>query len=197
MEEQDRLTDEERRWLLRLAREALEKAVRGEELPAPALGSLPMRLREPGATFVTLTTAGELRGCIGALEACAPLAVDVCRHAAAAALDDYRFPPVRPEELETIEIEVSRLTPTHPLAYECADDLLSLIHPGSDGVVLIDGRRRATFLPQVWEMIPDPEQFLGHLCSKMGAPADLWKVRKLQVLVYRVEEFKEQSTGQP
>lgn len=191
MESVDRLSLEEKQTLLRLAREAMECAVRGAPAPAPDLAALPERLRQPGAAFVTLTIAGDLRGCIGGLEARMPLAQDVCEHAAAAALDDYRFPPVEPEELAAIEIEVSRLTAPKSLKYDCAEDLLALIRPGIDGVVLIDGAQRATFLPQVWEKLPDPEEFLGRLCNKMGAPANRWKARKMTVLVYQVEEFRE------
>ena len=104
--ESDRLTEEERRILLRLAREALECGVRGEKQPALDLPSFPPHLREPGASFVTLTVRGDLRGCIGALEPYQPLAEDVCEHALAAALDDYRFSPVQPSELSQINIEV-------------------------------------------------------------------------------------------
>jgi AmmeMemoRadiSam system protein A len=109
----------------------------------------------------------------------------------AAALQDYRFPPVQPDELPEIQIEISRLTLPQTLEYEAPQDLPKRLRPGFDGVTLREGMHRATFLPQVWEKLPDPEVFLSHLCQKMGASPDLWRYRKLQVQVYQVEEFHE------
>ncbi len=185
------LTEEERKKLLQLARQAMERGVKGEGLPALDLESLTPCLKEPGASFVTLTVQGELRGCIGALEAYQPLAQDVREHAVAAALEDPRFPPVRPAELAGIAIEVSRLTPPVNLEYKDAEDLLVKLRPQVDGVILRDDWRRATFLPQVWEKIPDKAEFLSNLCYKMGAPPNLWKQKHLEVLIYQVEEFHE------
>ena len=186
-----RLSEEERQVLLRLAREALEHGVHGRKLPPLNWDSLPPRLKEPGATFVTLTKNGRLRGCIGALEAHQPLAEDVREHAIAAALHDPRFPPVTPDELDDIRLEVSYLTPPEPLPYERPEDLLRRLRPHVDGVVLSDGWRKATFLPQVWDQLPDPAAFLSHLCLKMGAPADCWLTQPLQVWTYQVEKFHE------
>ncbi len=187
------LTPDERSHLLRLARKSIELIVNGKECPAPDLDSLPPALRENGVCFVTLTLpGGELRGCIGGLEATQPVALDVWEHAAAAAIDDYRFMPVRPEEVSLLHIEISRLTRPEPLDYQQPEDLPNLIRPHVDGIVLRDGFRRATFLPQVWEKIPDPCIFLSHLCQKMGAAPDLWRRRKLQVEIYQVEEFEEE-----
>jgi len=190
---EDKLREEERILLLQLARQALEKAVNGQPLPPLDLKSLPPRLCEMGASFVTLTRMGELRGCIGALEAYLPLAEDVREHAVAAALQDFRFPPVRPEELSEIQIEISRLTAPRNLDYDSPQELLERLCPKLDGVILRDGLRRATFLPQVWEKLPDAAVFLSHLCQKMGAPPDLWRVRKMEVQVYQVEEFHEEG----
>ena len=190
---EDRLTVEERRILLGLARHSLVAAVNHFPLPVLDLTALSERLGQAGASFVTLTKAGDLRGCLGALEPSLPLAEDVSEHAAAAALQDYRFPPVQPEELDQIEIEISRLTAPTPLDYQNAADLLRLLRPGIDGVVLQDGLHRATFLPQVWEKIPDPAQFLDHLCDKMGSSFDLWRRKKLAVFTYQVEEFRESN----
>ncbi len=187
----DPLTSEEKQTLLRLARQALEMGVRGEKLPPLEMASLPPRLREDGASFVTLTHQGQLRGCIGALEAYQPLAEDVREHAIAAALNDYRFPPVQTGELNEIQIEVSRLTAPAPLAYSTSEDLLAKLRPHVDGVVLRDGLRRSTFLPQVWEKIPEAADFLDNLCYKMGASPDTWRRKHLDVLVYQVEEFHE------
>lgn len=186
-----KLTPVERVALLRIARQALEEGVKGELLSPLDFSSLPATLQAEGASFVTLTRKGELRGCIGALEAHQALAEDVREHAMAAALQDYRFPPVSPDELPEIDIEISRLTPTQALEYDTPEELLKRLRPCVDGVVLKYGGRRATFLPQVWEKIPDPAVFLCYLCQKMGASPDLWQHKKLEVFTYEVEEFSE------
>lgn len=187
----DPLDRSERQILLKIARQAITEAVKRENRTGFDLKSLPKRLQERGATFVTLTRRGNLRGCIGTLEPYLPLAEDVREHAVAAALEDYRFPPVQAVELDEINIEISRLTSPQPLIYEGPVDLLDKLRPGVDGVILIDGFQRATFLPQVWEKLPEKTTFLEHLCQKMGAQADLWRRKKLQVLIYQVEEFHE------
>lgn len=187
------LTLEERGILLDIARQSLQAAVCSVSLPNLDLAAFSPRLRSLGACFVTLTIQGELRGCIGALEPYQPLALDVREHAVAAALQDFRFPPVTPAELDLIEIEISCLTPSQPLAYQDSTDLLRKLRPGIDGVVLRDGFHRATFLPQVWEKIPDPAEFLDHLCMKLGAVPNLWRLKKLQVFTYQVEEFHSAS----
>jgi AmmeMemoRadiSam system protein A len=185
------LTDAEKQLLLQLARRSIELAVNQQRLPLLDLSEFSQPLRADGATFVTLTIAGELRGCIGALEPYQPLVQDVCEHAAAAALEDYRFPPVTPVEVPLLEIEISRLTPPQPFVYKTPAELLSGLRPHIDGVVLRDPPRRATFLPQVWEKIPQPEVFLSQLCHKMGAAANLWQRKQLEVYTYQVEEFRE------
>jgi len=182
---------EQRIELLRLARESLGQAVRGKKLPTFDLQSCPAEFRADGASFVTLTIQGQLRGCIGALEAYQPFVLDVIEHAAAAGVNDYRFNPVSVRELTAIRIEISRLTSPKPLVYADADDLLRKLCPDVDGVIIRDGRQRATFLPQVWEQLSEPAEFLDHLCHKMGARPDLWRRKKLDVLVYQVEEFHE------
>ena len=189
---QEKLTLEEQRILLRLAREAMERGVRGEGLSPLNESSLPASLREEGSSFITLTVRGQLRGCIGSLEPYQSLAEDVREHAMAAALRDPRFPPVEEAELNGIKIEVSRLTRPLPLEYKDADDLLSKLCPHVDGIILRDGPyHRATFLPQVWEKIADPAEFLDNLCYKMGAEAGLWRNKHLELLTYQVEEFHE------
>jgi uncharacterized protein len=188
----DTLTQDEKQTLLRLAREALECAVHEKVLPPLDQSSLTPALQANGASFVTLTVDGALRGCIGALEPYQPLVEDVREHAIAAALNDYRFTPVTVGEVAEIEIEVSRLTMPEPLGYTDANDLLEKLRRGVDGVILKDGPyRRATFLPQVWEKIPDKAEFLDNLCYKMGSSPDTWRKKKLEVLVYQVEEFHE------
>ncbi|MBC8505536.1 MAG: AmmeMemoRadiSam system protein A [Chloroflexi bacterium] len=188
---EDTLSPEEQIALLKLARQGLEFGVRGEPLPQLAPDEIPVRLLEPGATFVTLTKGGQLRGCIGTLDPYRSLADDVREHAMAAALKDYRFPQVQSAELDEINIEVSRLTSPHPIEYDGPDDLLAKIQPGVDGLVIRDGPRRATFLPQVWEKLPDPVDFLNQLCRKMGGQPDLWRIRPLEIEVYWVEKYYE------
>ena len=187
----DKLALEEKQTLLRLARQALDKGVRGEKLPALDAGSMTPRLRDQGASFVTLTISGQLRGCIGTLEPYQSLAQDVREHAVDAALKDPRFPPVAPEELDQIEIEVSRLTVPERIVYQDAEDLLTKLRPGLDGVLLRNGPRRATFLPQVWEKLPEKAEFLDNLCYKMGEAPGAWRRKHFEVWVYRVEEFHE------
>lgn len=189
---QEKLTSEEQQILLRLAREAMERGVKGEELLPLELSSLPASLREEGCSFITLTLRGQLRGCIGSLDAYQSLAEDVREHAIAAALKDPRFPPVREDEVSGIQIEVSRLTRAVLLEYQDANDLLSKLRPHVDGVILrAVPSRRATFLPQVWEKIPDCAEFLNNLCYKMGVEPDAWRHTHLDVLTYEVEEFHE------
>ena len=191
MEEQT-LSTEEQRILLRLAREAIREGLRQPAaLPTLDLEKLPPRLQEEGATFVTLTFAGSLRGCIGSLVAYRPLAVDARLNALAAAFEDPRFPPLTAVEFSRIKVEVSVLSPPQPLAYDGADDLLRQLRPGVDGVVLERGWNRATFLPQVWEQLPDPEEFLAHLCYKAGLSSDAWRSPTLKISTYQVEKFKE------
>jgi AmmeMemoRadiSam system protein A len=185
------LSSEERRQLLQLARAALADSVCGRSLTPLNLAELPPRLCEFGSTFITLTIKGQLRGCVGTLEAYQPLAEDVREHTRAAALSDYRFLPVQPDEVPHIKIEISYLTPLRPLEYDNPEDLLIRIRPGIDGVVFRDGLRRATFLPQVWEKLSNPEEFFDHLCQKMGVAPGTWRRRKLEVFTYQVEEFHE------
>jgi AmmeMemoRadiSam system protein A len=186
-----KLSQEERTQLLTLARQSITDCVQGNKYSNPNLEAIHPGLREFGSTFVTLTIGGELRGCIGGLEAKKSLAEDVVEHAIAAAMHDYRFPPLSIEELNDVEIEISRLTPPEPLSYKDPEDLLSKLRPGIDGVILQSGMRRATFLPQVWDKITDPAEFLDYLCSKMGASTDLWRRKKVEILIYQVEEFHE------
>jgi AmmeMemoRadiSam system protein A len=186
-----KLSEEDRHFLLKLARQAIEFRLKHVPLPKLEIGQLSKALQEHGATFVTLTIFGELRGCVGTLEAYQPLAEDVREHALAAAFRDYRFPPLRENELSHLHIEISRLVPPKELEYITPEELPTLLRQSIDGVTLMDGDRRATFLPQVWQKIDSPEIFLDHLCAKMGASPDLWRQKKLRVQIYQVEEFQE------
>lgn len=130
--------------------------------------------RDNGAAFVTLKKAGQLRGCIGSLSAHRPLAEDVSENAYAAAFRDPRFPPLRSEELDGLEISISVLTPPQRLSFASEQELLAQLRPGVDGLILTEGGRRGTFLPSVWESYPEPAVFLRHLKMKAGLPPDYW-----------------------
>jgi AmmeMemoRadiSam system protein A len=191
MNEQSTPSDKEQAILLHIARQAIEAAAHGRSMPSLDLESLPERLRAPGATFVTLTKRGMLRGCIGTLEASLPLAEDVRQHAIAAATHDFRFTPLQPGELDEVEIEISLLMDPQPLQYSDPHDLLQALRPAVDGVIISMGLQRATFLPQVWEKIPDPADFLSMLCQKAGLPSDAWRSGGLRVQTYQVVSFLE------
>jgi AmmeMemoRadiSam system protein A len=185
------LSDSERSFLLSLERQSIENYIINHQITKLDPKILTPILKQDGASFVTLTIGGNLRGCVGALEPYQSLAEDVIEHAIAAATQDYRFPPVQAAEIKKLEIEISYLTRPKILNYDNPSDLVKLLRPKIDGVVIRDGKRRATFLPQVWEKIPDPEEFLDELCMKMGSTPDLWRRKKLEVLIYQVEEFHE------
>lgn len=132
-------------------------------------------LQQTAASFVTLHKHGELRGCIGTLEARQPLANDVVEHAYAAAFQDSRFPALDPAELDQLDIEISVLTQPIALHFSSEADLLQQIRPGIDGLILESGFNRGTFLPSVWEQLPDAKMFLDHLKLKAGLPTDWWR----------------------
>jgi len=181
----------DKKFLLQLARASIAAAVAGQPPPAIDPAQLSPALTRLGASFITLTERGELRGCIGGLMPQYPLYEDVQIHAAQSALEDYRFPPVVPAEVPRLEVEVSVLTEPQPLEYDAPQDLPRRLRPEVDGVILGRGQRRATFLPQVWERIPDAETFLSMLCDKMGVAPDTWRRTKLDVQIYQVEKFTE------
>lgn len=131
-------------------------------------------LRRPGAGFVTLKRDGELRGCIGSLSAYRPLLEDVAENAYAAAFSDPRFQPLQAMELHALEIHISILGEAEPIHFASEHELLEQLRPGIDGLILEEGYRRATFLPSVWEQLPDARQFLQHLRLKAGLPANYW-----------------------
>ena len=158
------------RVLLALARASLAEAFGLEA----ASGSREPWLQEPGASFVTLRRAGELCGCVGSIHAYRPLGDDVWANARAAAFSDTRFPPLGRGELPVITVEVSVLSAPEPLHAGSEREALALLRPGVDGVILECQDCRGTFLPQVWEQLPDPRQFLGHLQRKAGLPPGAW-----------------------
>jgi AmmeMemoRadiSam system protein A len=183
-------SNQDRRTLVKLARTALVRAVRDGKLAEVPAG-LPAHLLEKKGCFVTLTESGQLRGCIGNIFPELPLAQAVVQNARSAALNDNRFSPVTPEELDQIAIEVSILSVPAPLKFTSPEDLLQKLKPHQDGVVLNIGQRRATFLPQVWEQLPDATEFLNHLAVKAGLTAAAWRGPETQVMTYRVEAFQE------
>ncbi len=185
------LSDASRNKLLSIARDSIAEQLRDKIESRLDFALLPPELQAPGASFVTLTIDGNLRGCIGSLEARQPLAADVQEHASDAAFRDFRFPPLTDSEFPDLHIEVSVLSAPLPLKYGNPEELPGLLHPGEDGVILARGMRRATFLPQVWEQVPDPNSFLDMLCEKMGFDYDLWRREKLDVFTYQVECFGE------
>ena len=147
-------------------------------------------LQEPGASFVTLTRQGELRGCIGTLEAHRPLGVDVRENAVAAAFRDPRFAPLGIAEFEAIRVEVSLLSATEALAAASEEEALARLRPGIDGVVFEYQHFRSTFLPQVWEQLPEPAEFLAYLKRKAGLPVDFWS-DSVRLSRYTVSKWQE------
>jgi len=172
--------------LLAIARDTIARQL-GEKAPSFETAQW---LQEPGATFVTLQLHGELRGCVGSLVAKKSIREDVESNARAAAFHDPRFAPLSRREYPGIEIEVSQLSPLEKLAFESQKHLLTLLRPGVDGVVLEYGWQRGTFLPQVWEQLPDPKTFLTHLKQKAGLPADFWG-DGIQISRYTVAKWRE------
>ncbi|MFN6961629.1 MAG: AmmeMemoRadiSam system protein A [Rhodocyclaceae bacterium] len=147
-------------------------------------------LLQPGATFVTLTQQGRLRGCIGSLEAWRPLVEDVKANAKAAAFDDPRFPPLTKSEFAHTRVEVSLLTPAVPLTFTDEADAIRQLRPGIDGMIFEYHGRRGTFLPQVWESLPEPRQFFAHLKQKAGFPTTFWSP-DVRLYRYEVQKWKE------
>jgi AmmeMemoRadiSam system protein A len=185
------LDPDARHLLLALAREALERSVRGEPPPEFEACKLPPGLAGARGCFVTLTCGGELRGCIGVVEPDAPLWRSVLENARAAALQDARFEPVTQAELGDINVEISVLSVPKRLEFTSPEDLLAKLRPGWDGVLLELGARRATFLPQVWEKLQDKVRFLEQLCLKAGVAPGAWRRPDAGVRVYQVEHFSE------
>ncbi|MFH0933756.1 MAG: AmmeMemoRadiSam system protein A [Pseudomonadota bacterium] len=172
--------------LLRLARAAIgsELGFDSHDYPRTAW------LEEPGATFVTLMLDGRLRGCIGSLEAHRPLVDDVRHNAVAAAFRDPRFMPLNELEFADTAIEVSVLGTPEPIRFTSEADALAQLHRGSDGVILEYGRHRATYLPQVWAQLPDPQTFVEELKVKAGLPEDFWS-DDIRLSRYTVQKFSE------
>lgn len=184
------LTSEDKKALLELARSAIaSRLVPGRAVKRPAHPS--KALGEKRGCFVTLHQGGVLRGCIGTIEAVQPLALCVEENAKNAAFHDPRFQPLQRSELDQVDIEISILSEPRVLVFKDEKDLKRQLIPGVHGVILSRGGRRATFLPQVWEQLPDKTAFLEHLCTKAGMEPDCWKAEGVTVAVYQVEHFSE------
>ncbi len=151
-------------------------------------------LNEPGASFVTLHRGGELRGCIGSLEAHRPLICDIAENAFSAAFRDPRFPPLKEAELDDISLDISVLGHAEQVEFSSEPDLLEKIRPEVDGLIFRDGDYRGTFLPSVWKSLPEPVQFLQHLKLKAGLPPDHWS-DTVQVWRYTTESFGDSDRG--
>lgn len=162
-------------------------------LPAE-FAAAPNWAQQPGATFVTLTGPQGLRGCIGSLQAYRPLGVDLRANALAAAFEDPRFPPLGVAEWSQVRVEVSLLSSLQRMYFDSEESLLAQIHPHRHGLVLTYGSRRGTFLPQVWEELPQPREFLRALKRKAGLPADFW-AGEMEVYWYTVEKWREEQTS--
>ncbi|MGW8264986.1 MAG: AmmeMemoRadiSam system protein A [Longimicrobiales bacterium] len=182
------LGEREREILRQVALDSIRHGLTaGSPLPVTP-GSYPAPLEEPGAVFVTLELRKRLRGCIGSYLARRPLVKDVAENAFAAAFRDPRFPPLAPEELQELEFHISLLTPPVPMEVESREELLAALRPGVDGLLLEDPPHRSTFLPQVWEALPDPKDFLDELLRKGGLRKGHWSPT-LRVHRYTVQEF--------
>lgn len=184
------MSDERGQILLAVARESLAAALGvGEE----SARNEPW-LREPGATFITLRRLGDLRGCVGTIQAHRPLLEDVRHNARAAAFSDLRFPPVERFEYPEISVEVSLLSPPEPFRFGSEEEALNGLRPGIDGIVFEYGERRSTFLPQVWEQLPDPADFLAHLKHKAGLAPSFWHP-DVRLWRYTVTKWAEKASS--
>ncbi len=185
--------------LVEIARRSLEEYVHHNEKYKPNLAALPDSLCQLGCSFVTLTNHGQLRGCMGNTQARWPLADDVARNAISSATRDPRFMPVTPEELPNLRLEVTVLTPPEELPYRDYEELLDSVRPGLDGVILSLGMRRGLLLPQVWDRIPEPAEFLRMITYKAGIPAHelVSYPPTVTVHTFRVQHFHEPGYQEP
>jgi AmmeMemoRadiSam system protein A len=183
---------EQRKRLLQLASDSIEWGLKhGKPLPV-SLDEFEQALQQDRACFVTLHENNQLRGCIGTLEAHQPLVKDISDNAFNAAFRDPRFNALQAEEKDRLKLSISVLTPSTAMTFSSEQDLIEQIEPGVDGLILQDGYRRGTFLPSVWEQLPDKKQFLQHLKLKAGLAADHWS-DSIQVSRYHTESFEYQD----
>jgi AmmeMemoRadiSam system protein A len=191
MSDSGRFTEEEGEYLISTARETIEQRLYNRKAGEKADETISPKYRERRGTFVTLTINGGLRGCIGHISPQESVLESVRANAINAAFRDPRFRPLSQEEWAKVKVEVSILTDPQPLAYSDGDDLLRKLRPDIDGVIIKKGYKQSTFLPQVWEQLPDTREFLNHLCLKAGLDANAWQTEKLEVSTYQVQAFEE------
>ena len=191
MADKAELSREEGKRLLAVARKTIEDRLLERKTEGCLDEGLSPRFAEKRGTFVTLTMGGALRGCIGHIIPQESLIEGVRVNAINAAFRDPRFRPLNRQEWERTKIEVSILTEPKPLGYTDGEDLLGKLKAGVDGVIIKKGYHQATFLPQVWDQLPDKREFLTHLCLKAGLDGQAWKKDKLEVLLYQVQAFHE------
>ncbi len=177
---------QQRLTLLGLARYSIAQGLATGKVSAINIQDYDSELQQPRACFVTLHLNGQLRGCIGSLQASRSLVDDVNHNAFAAAFRDPRFRPLQHAELDDLAISISVLTPPEAMSFTSEQDLIRQLQPGIDGLILREGHHRGTFLPAVWEQLATPQQFLQHLKQKAGLPADYWS-DTLQMSRYRTE----------
>jgi AmmeMemoRadiSam system protein A len=192
----EQLTEAQGQILVRLARSTIAARLGISDAAStsiPETDLADVAFREQRGTFVTLKIGNQLRGCMGCLMPSETILEGVRRNAINAAFNDPRFPALSAPELEQAEIEVSILTNPRELEYSAGSDLLRKLRPNIDGVIISKGMARATFLPQVWEQLPGTEDFLAHLCRKAGLSPDEWKKGELDVSIYQVQYFHENS----
>lgn len=182
------LTKHHQNRLLDIARASIQHGLTTGKPISLSLTDYPEALTALRASFVTLQKHHQLRGCIGMLEAIRPLAIDVAENAFAAAFKDSRFPVLQAYEMSELEIQISILSPPEPITFHSEQDLLNQLKPGVDGLILQAGHQRGTFLPSVWESLPEPEQFLRHLKHKAGLPFDYWS-DSLRVYRYQADKI--------
>lgn len=187
------LGKKERAYLLKLARSSVEHYLREGKAPELKPADVPHKsLVENGACFVTLHCGGGLRGCIGTLEAHRPLVFDVIDNALNAAFGDPRFRQLGADELPAVKFSISVLTPPKRLPVKGPGDLLGKLQPHRNGLTIRCGYACATFLPVVWEQIPDKREFLGHMCMKAGLEPHAWMdTKRMEFYTYEAEEFSE------
>ena len=181
------LTQEQGKKLVALAETVIDSYLDGKKT-IPATPDDP-DFKEKGASFVTLKLSGNLRGCIGKLEPVTTLWEDVAENAVNAAFNDFRFSPLNRKEFAETTIEVSVLSTPVPLEYEYPEELLKRLRPGVDGVILQDGGKRATFLPQVWDQLPSAGIFLENLCRKAGIDPSAFQEKIMEIKTYTVQSF--------
>ena len=186
----EKLTNDQGSKLLKLARAAISNKLGGDS-HVPKI--VDPSLLENRGTFVTLKLNSELRGCIGNIEPVKTIRDGISDNAVNAAFRDHRFSPLSDEEFNTIDISISILSKAKKLLFSDEKDLIAKLRPYRDGVILRQGRAGATFLPQVWEQLPDVEEFLSHLCRKAGLSVKCWKDDDVEILVYQVQSFQESS----